>query len=280
MDAKSTMSDALPEYDEMLRQVLGLAPRVGGSLIRAHRNRIRELNRYLNADPLTKHFPGSYMAGLEEVCAALEATATAYHRSAMLKGIAFLISRVRADFDAAVDATLAGFNGVVLDTMRDVMEVQYLLSDFRRDPRRITGWVSADRETILKEYSPASLRRRQAAALGLRPEELPDAAEYRLHSEGLHVSPSFVLDDLAPKGFTRAPSPRGPEFAFAEIFEHGRRVLLAAHDLGVSIEGANWAGPDARVAMPEAAKAWERTRAVVEVKARFEHRERPDDTSV
>src|SRR2546421_10122015 len=99
MDGKPPLGDAPPEYDELLEQVLGLAPRVGRSLIRARRNRSRELNRYLNTDSLTRHFPGSYVAGLEEICAVLEATAIAYQRSAVLKGIAFLISRVRADFD-------------------------------------------------------------------------------------------------------------------------------------------------------------------------------------
>ena len=39
----------------------------------------------------------------------------AYKRSVLLKDIAFLIARVHADFESAIDAALAGFNGVVLD---------------------------------------------------------------------------------------------------------------------------------------------------------------------
>ena len=256
-------------YEDLLGQILEIAPRVGKSLDRAHRNRQRELNRYANADTLTKHFPGTYVAGLEEIFTVLEAMTDAYQRSAVLKDIAFLIARVRADFDSAIEAALSGFGGVVLDTMRDVMEVEYLLADFGANRKRIRGWLDADRATLLNEYSPASLRRRKAAALGTVPENLPDSSEYRIHSEGLHVSPSFILDDLAGKGFTQSRSPRGIEFCFAEMFEHARRVILAAYDLGMSVEGSNWTGPDAKAQMPEAAKAWERTRVVTRVIAQL-----------
>ena len=79
-----------------------------------------------------------------------------------------------------------------------------------------------------------------------------------------------MLDDLAGKGFTEAPNVRGVEFCFAEMFEHARRVILAAHDLGTSMEGGEWTGPDPRTCMPEAAKAWERTQAIIRAMALFE----------
>src|SRR5437899_3184157 len=125
-----TDKDHLSRYEQLLEQVRATAPQVGKALVRAHKNRIRELNRYLNEDTLRKHFPGSYFTGLEEVYCVLDAIREAYERSEALKDIAFLVKRVRADFESAVDASLAGFNGVVLDTMRDVMEVEYLLRDF------------------------------------------------------------------------------------------------------------------------------------------------------
>ena len=260
-----------PGYDQLLEQVLQIAPRVGAALSRAHGNRARELDRYVNADALSTHFPGGYIVGLDEIFSVLTVMTDAYQRSVLLKDIAFLIARVHADFESAIDAALSGFNGVVLDTMRDVMEVEYLFEDFLRDGQHITEWVGADRATLLSTFNPASLRRRQAAAAGTAPENLPDAFEYRLHSEGLHVSPNFILDDLAGNGFTAAPFPRALEFAFAEMFEHARRVILAAYDLGERVAGDRWTVPDVRTGMPEAARAWERTQAVMAVVARCKH---------
>ncbi len=76
-------------------------------------------------------------AGLEEVYCVLDAIREAYERCKAPKDIAFLVKRVRGDVESAVDAGLAGFNGVVLDTMRDVMEVEYLLMDFLHDNQQI-----------------------------------------------------------------------------------------------------------------------------------------------
>jgi hypothetical protein len=268
-----------PGYDELLEQVLQTAPHVAAALTRAHRNRTRELDRYLNADALRTHFAGTYVAGLDEIFSVLDAIIDAYQRSVVLKDIRFLIMRIRADFESAIDAALSGFNGVVLDTMRDVMEVEYLLEDFLRDAQHIREWFNADRATLLGKFSPAALRRRQAAAADIAPEKLPDAFEYRLHSEGLHVLPSFMLNDLAGKGFTAAPFPRAVEFAFAEMFEHGRRVILAAYDLGARVEGTRWAAPDVRIGMPEAAKAWERTKVVMALIARCERGSEASDST-
>jgi len=137
------------EYDQLLEQLLDAAPQVGKALVRAHKNRTKELNRYLNQDTLRKHFPGSYFAGLEEVYSVLDAMREAYEQSETLKDIAFLVRRVRADFESAVDAGLAGFNGVVLDTMRDVMEIEYLLRDFLHDKQQIKRWLNADLATLI-----------------------------------------------------------------------------------------------------------------------------------
>jgi hypothetical protein len=181
-------------YKQLLEQVLATAPQVGKALVRAHENRIKELNRYLNEDTLRKHFPGSYFVGLEEVYYVLDAIREAYERGETLKDIAFLVKRVRADFESAVDASLAGFNGVVFDIMRDVMEVGYLLRDFLHGNQQIRKWLKADRATLLKDFGPAALRRRHAAVRGTVPEKLPDAFDYRLHSEGLQEFIPLLID--------------------------------------------------------------------------------------
>jgi hypothetical protein len=80
--------DYQAEYDQLLDQLLDTAPQVGKALVRAHKNRTKELNRYLNQDTLRKHFPGSYFAGLEEVYSVLDATREAYEQSETLKDIA------------------------------------------------------------------------------------------------------------------------------------------------------------------------------------------------
>lgn len=271
--------DAENRYDELLTQLRHLAPRVAEHLVRAHTNRTRQLDTYLNADALREHFPGTYFAGFDEIADVLDAVKKAFDQSSRLMDIAFLVTRVGKDFASAIDAALSGFNGVVLDTMRDVMEVEYLFRDFSNDSSRISMWLEADRSILLREFSPSALRRRIADAAGKRPQDLPDAFEYRLHSEGLHVSPSFILSDLAGKGFADVPSRRATEFAFAEMFEHARRFLLAANSLGATAAGSAWTGPDVRTAMPEAAKAWERTQAMVAVLARFEHGSQKEDST-
>jgi hypothetical protein len=237
------------------------------------------LNRYLNEDTLRKHFPGSYFAGLEEVLSCLDATRNAYEQSKTLKDIAFLILRARSDFESSIDVALAGFNGMALDAMRDVMEIEYLLRDFLSDRKQIQKWLTADQDQLIKDFSPEALRRRYAKACGKTPNTLPDTFEYRAHSEGLHVSPSFMLSDLAGKGFTEAPSPRGVEFCFWDIFEHSRRVIIVANDLGKDIEGSKWNGPDPKTSMPEAAKAWERTRAMVKFFSVFERAKQEENSS-
>ena len=113
-----------------------------------------------------------------------------YSDDDQLAGIAWLLDRTKADFITALDAALAGLNGVAFDAMRDVMEIEYLLRDFRYDPSAIARWLS---DKHRRDFMPVKLRERHARKLGVAVKDLPDSQDYKIHSEGLHVSPGFVL---------------------------------------------------------------------------------------
>jgi hypothetical protein len=62
------------------------------------------------------------MATIRRKMGHFEGTAV-FHGESELKRISFLVTRAQADFEIAVEAVLAGLNSVVLDHMRDVMEI-------------------------------------------------------------------------------------------------------------------------------------------------------------
>jgi len=63
------------------------------------------------------------LKGLEQLLHHLDDVRHAFSESKDLAKIAFLISRAKADFVTAIEATLSGYLSIAFDSMRDVLPV-------------------------------------------------------------------------------------------------------------------------------------------------------------
>jgi hypothetical protein len=169
------------------------------------------------------------MAGYEELIFHLGEVVEVYRRNRRLQPIAFLIDRAQADFVTALEATLSGFHTVAHDAMRDVMEIEFLLRDFFFEPDHIHEWITASQKLRNDNFRPSVLRQRHAARLGMKPEDLTEAVDYRGHSMFLHVSPYQY--PFGGPGITDHDIAFSADSGFWEIFEHGRRLVFAIHRL-------------------------------------------------
>ncbi len=169
---------------------------------------------------------GRRLAGLEELLLYLEAIGAAYRNHDELRKLAFLVSRAVADFETALEATLSGYQGVAADSMRDVMEIEYLVLDFATTPGNASEWLTCSRRVRLGKFAPAKIRARLIVA-GLPPFGDPEweAIDYRAHSESLHVTPRAL--PIAVRGIEPEPGSLLADAGFIEIFEHGWRLIRA-----------------------------------------------------
>lgn len=218
-----------PSYRSALESLRTTHPRLGAVLLTADATRAERLTLLSN---------GQRLRGLEEFVTKLESVASTWVDDERLGRLAFMISRAQADFEIAVEASLSGYPATASDAMRDVLEIEMLLLDFYREPTRAEEWLNATREVRLKHYSPAAVRRRVIdSGLGEVASSPSAAADYRAHSEALHVVPGWPPVPELRRGYGNAA--RDDYFAidvgFIEMYEHGRRlgnaVLLVAHRL-------------------------------------------------
>lgn len=100
------------------------------------------------------------LRGLEQLHVYLDAAAESYASLPAIADLAFLLNRVRADFQTALEATLSGYQGVATDAMRDAMEIAGLLLDFAATPANAQEWLKADRRLRMQKYGPAHVRDR------------------------------------------------------------------------------------------------------------------------
>jgi hypothetical protein len=218
----------MSSYTELLDSLEDRDPQVAKALRRAHENRKSRLE-ILNT--------GVRLEGLEEFLRWMNCASELYASTDTLEKITFLVERAKADFEVALETTLSGMHMVAYDSMRDVMEIEFLLRDFRFDSDRIEMWLTADSDTLFREFRAAELRKRHARRLDVDPRDLEDSRDYRGHSKHLHVSPfhgpfgnsrGISEDDPfedGPVSFARADS------CFWEIFEHARRTFKAVYFL-------------------------------------------------
>lgn len=140
-----------PSYQQSLARLEESKPRIAHALREADERRIKRLAALAD---------GMRLRGLEQLHVYLDAAAESYASLPPIADIAFLLARVRADFQTALEATLSGYQGVAADAMRDVMEVEGLLLDFAATPANIQEWLQADRRLRMRKYGPAQVRDR------------------------------------------------------------------------------------------------------------------------
>lgn len=212
------------EYESMSdpeRALERRAPRVAAITKRLRRTREGQLEQYAG---------GARVVGLDQLLGYLEKAEAVFAAGPpLLAQTELLVKRAHADFVIALDATLAGLLSVAADAMRDVLEIEMLLLDFALDPDRLDRWLSADDGSRRREFAPVRVRERlEAAGVG----EVTSSVfglDYAAHSAMLHVNPRPL-----PLG-GKAPTEDGFELdaGFWEIFEHGRRLLLAVEAIRV-----------------------------------------------
>lgn len=163
--------------------------------------------------------------GIDELLTKLDEISTAFERDSRLAKLSFLIVRVTADFETALEATISSYLSVAFDAMRDVLEVQYLLFDFGRDKQLIDEWLQADDRTLRDKFGPVHVRRRlKDGGIGDFGENA-QSADYKGHSRMLHLRPPN-WSVLPSKGRAR-PDLFSDDMGFWEIFEHAHGVWRA-----------------------------------------------------
>ncbi len=148
--------------------------------------------------------------------------------------------------------------------MRDTMEMELLLLDFSVDPNQINAWLNADRKTRRQKLSPGAVRNR-VMATGLHEVVGSEraAVDYRVHSEAIHVTPSWVMFPFLGKGHVAADDVMSIDAPFIEVSEHARRfgntLLIVANRLSPGSEADEAShGP-----LPDFDLAHERTQEII-----------------
>jgi len=225
--ASHTVADDAPEeFQNMLQKVERSSPRVAAALRRAQENREGSLKRWQD---------DRRIQGLDHLLAYLEAASRFVATYPRLSKIAFLVQRALDDFEVALEATASGTNSVVFDAMRDVLEIEYLLSDFAAKPENIERWLAADDRLRSKEFTPASLRQRKAARLGVKSADLPTAKDYKGHSQLLHVSPH--LHPFALNGIMSNRNGIQLASCFWDMYLHGAHLAAGLLELIAQVTG-------------------------------------------
>lgn len=193
---------------------------------------------------LRRYFNTPLLAGLNRLLERLDLAAEAYEMDDRLRPAAQLVRRARSDFEAAIVSSFSALSFVCRDQMRDVMEIEYLLRDFRYDLARLDQWAAADEKDEKNLFPSRVLREREAKRRGLDdPKHLIDSLDYSLHSSSIHVTKRShrsvergVETDRGPAGVFH-----GDEDMW-EMFIHAGRLLEQTAGL---YEAAGLSAPEA-----------------------------------
>jgi hypothetical protein len=219
------MSDFDKNYSDLLNELTSSNPLTASLLKQAEQRRKSKLHQYLK---------GVRFSGFEELMQHLDTVYEMYLTQDQLSKIAFLLKRSKGAFVIALEAALTGFNTVAHEAMRSVMEIEFLLRDFSLDASRIDEWLTADSDKLYERFRPGVLRQRFASHVGQQPKDLPEATDYKGHSMFLHVGPR--ANPFGTPGLADGSQPFAADSCFWEIFEHARRLLIAAHTLADTIQ--------------------------------------------
>jgi hypothetical protein len=166
--------------------------------------------------------------------------------------IAFLLRRVYGGFATAIEALLSGFHKTVLDSMRDVMEIEFLFRDFTLHHGHISEWLTASEKLRRNKFQAGSLRQRYAASMGQAPGDMREATDYRGHSMLLHVLP--YENPIVWATPSDARDAIGSPVCLYDIVEHAHRLFGAVNGFCDSFKLSY---PDAKEFLKSAAAVWE-----------------------
>jgi hypothetical protein len=175
-----------------------------------------------------------------------------------VKEIAFLVERAKGNTEAGLEAMLSGRHSQSTDTMRDQMEIEFLLYDFAFHPAHMQEWLTCDREKRMEKFGPAKVRRRVAARMYPKEQvDLPDEHEYMAHSEGLHVT--TFQNPSGGKTYVKGGGAETFGPPLSELLAHGARVAFAIEDLWKRWKLSNDGAPADLTTRTAFAEAWKWT---------------------
>jgi hypothetical protein len=224
-------------------------PLVSAIIKRAHKNREERFMHY---------YGGATLKGFDELLNYLTSVELMFRANTRLKDIAFLIVRAQGDFETALETTLSGLHAVVFDSMRDIMEIEFLLRDFVDDASHINEWLTLSDRKRREKFDPAVLRKRFAERQGSRPEDMIEAQDYKAHSRYLHVTP--YTNPFGSPGFVDDSHPGMLGACFWEILEHGQRLIFVIYRLLNNVETSEALSEENGPNLPLFHDAWERSK--------------------
>lgn len=203
---------------------------------------------------------GARLRGMEEFLDYLAKEEALFRSKTKLAPLAFLVARLREDFEDGIDASLSGSYAVVSNSMRDAMEIEFLFREFAHDPQRVGEWASLTDNERWWKFGPAKLRKLHARRLNTTAAELPESTDYAAHSSILHVNPPHPV-------FPRKAGPGGvggfwDDVGFQELFEHGRRVAIQLHAFKRAVLPKGTHGRSPLKTLPRFKDGWERTQQI------------------
>lgn len=209
------------DYTTALESISETHPTLVGYLRAASRRRQETINSLIS---------GARLRGLESLLSYIAVLTETFSQHHLLSQIAFLTERCQESVVLASEAALSGFFSNGIDAMRTVMEIEFLLRDFRYNKGHLEEWLAADYWTQSRRFGANALRQRHANRLGIKVQDLPESADYKMHSRVLHVTTLRNPFGGTP-GMGTPSAPFGEDAVFWEIFEHSRRFVLQAHGL-------------------------------------------------
>jgi hypothetical protein len=225
--------DEIPDQ-ELLAMLTPQFSSVVPILYRSGHFRSTRLRRYLDTPILP---------GLNRLLERLDLAGDAYDKDDRLKPASVLVRRAHEDFACAIVCSFSGLSYACRDQVRDVMEIEYLLRDFRYDLGRLDQWAKATPDQERARFAPGILRQREAKRRGIGINKLVDSLDYSLHSKALHVSKASLRS--VSRGVEADRGQIGVlhgDQDLWEIFIHASRLLEQVTGL---YEAAGLSAPDA-----------------------------------
>jgi hypothetical protein len=157
--------------------------------------------------------------GLDHARAILQAV----HERATSDVIISLTARISDDIRRAFFSLANDDAATANDISRDLMEIEVLLLDFARDIKSLDRWSNLPTRERSDAFKYGKVLDRLARSQGVPvPNVLPDAAEYQIHSSGLHPTLEGRLWDSLPDDlYTRMV------LLSADLIEHVSRCVAA-----------------------------------------------------
>jgi hypothetical protein len=238
------MSSADSSYGSKLAELARSVPRLAEALQQAERHRTERVAALVG---------GARFRGLDELLRHLDELFHAFNADPILRGIAFLIDRSRADVETAIESILSGYVAVAADAMRDVMEIDNLLLDFAVNPAHIDEWLTG--RTGLGKFRAHRVRNRLHAA-GEEPYAATSKSPfYQSHSENMHVNPR----QNHGRGFSTKHYLWHGDEGFWDLFEHTGPLMHAIRRLTGALAPGSAADRLVSEHLSDVEEAWQRT---------------------